>query len=332
MLQEPKPDATSTTALSKLSVVIPVYNEEESIPILFDRLITVLDRLPHAFEIVAVDDGSTDRSVARLTDCARKRSEFKVVEFRRNYGQTAALMAGIDHSSGDVIVTIDADLQNDPEDIPILLERLESGADVVSGWRKNRQDAAVRRTFVSRVANRLISTVSGVKLNDYGCTLKAYRRDVLQGVRLYGEMHRFVPIYASWMGAKVVEEPVRHHGRRFGTSKYGLERTLKVLLDLMVVKFFARYLVKPIYVFGGFGVLALVASFLSASYMLYLKVAHDVAMVATPLPIFVAMLFIVGIMTLLMGILAEILVRIYFESSGQTPYSVLRTTNMDEKT
>ncbi len=320
------------TALPKLSIVIPVFNEEESIPILFEKLIAVLDRLPHDFEIIAVDDGSADRSVARLNECAQERSEFKVVEFRRNYGQTAALMAGIDHSKGDIIIAIDADLQNDPEDIPLLLERLEDGADVVSGWRKNRQDAAVRRTFVSRVANRLISTVSGVKLNDYGCTLKAYKREVLQGVRLYGEMHRFVPIYASWMGAKVVEVPVRHHARQFGASKYGLERTLKVVLDLIVVKFFARYLVKPIYVFGGFGILALAASFLSACYMLYLKFVHDEAMVSTPLPIVVAMFFIVGVMALLMGILAEILVRTYFESVGQTPYSVLRTTNMDETT
>ena len=316
----------------RLSIVIPVFNEEESIQLLFEKLISVLDRLPHDFEIIAVDDGSADRSVARLNECAQERSEFKVVEFRRNYGQTAALMAGIDHSKGDVIIAIDADLQNDPEDIPLLLERLEDGADVVSGWRKNRQDAAVRRTFVSRVANHIISTVSGVKLNDYGCTLKAYKREVLQGVRLYGEMHRFVPIYASWMGAKVVEVPVRHHARRFGASKYGLERTLKVVLDLIVVKFFARYLVKPIYVFGGFGILALAASFLSACYMLYQKFVNDEAMVSTPHPNVVAMFFIVGVMALLMGILAEILVRTYFESVGQTPYSVLRTTNMDETT
>src|SRR5262249_16819970 len=193
----------------------------------------------------------TDRSAERLASAAAAHREIKVIEFRRNAGQTAALMAGIDHASGNIIVTLDADLQNDPKDIPLLLSKLEEGAAVVSGWRKDRQDARIRRTLVSRIANQLISRISGVRLHDYGCTLKAYRKEVLSGMRLYGEMHRFVPIYASWMGAKVVELPVRHHARRFGKSKYGLNRTFKVLLDLMVVKFFHRFLVKQFYLFGG---------------------------------------------------------------------------------
>ena len=243
------------TSAIELSVIVPVFNEEESVAPLVNALMSVLGRTRRRFEIIFVDDGSTDSSAERLSTAVATHPEIKIIQFRSNAGQTAALMAGIDHASGDTIVTIDADLQNDPEDIPMLLSKLDEGADVVSGWRKDRQDAPLRRNFVSRTANRLISRISGVRLHDYGCTLKAYRREVLGGMRLYGEMHRFVPVYASWMGAKVVELPVRHHARRFGKSKYGLNRTLKVVLDLMVVKFFSRYLVKPIYVFGGFGVL-----------------------------------------------------------------------------
>ena len=243
---------SASEAVTELSVIVPVFNEEESIAPLVKALMSVLGRTGRDFEIIFVDDGSTDRSAERLANAVAAHPEIKVIQFRYNAGQTAALMAGIDHASGDTIVTIDADLQNDPEDIPMLLSKLDEGADVVSGWRKDRQDAAIRRNFVSRIANMLISRISGVRLHDYGCTLKAYRKEVLGGMRLYGEMHRFVPIYASWMGAKVVELPVRHHARRFGKSKYGLNRTLKVVLDLLVVKFFSRYLVKPIYVFGGF--------------------------------------------------------------------------------
>src|SRR6185437_14390822 len=237
----------------KLTVVMPVYNEAESISPLLEALVAELDNLLDPYEIIAVNDGRRDASQQALEAAAEHYPQLKIIEFRRNAGQTAALMAGIDHASGDVIVTIDADLQNDPRDIPLMLAKLGEGYDVVSGWRQDRQDAPIRRNLFSRIANRLISRISGVRLHDYGCTLKAYRKDVLEGMRLYGEMHRFVPIYASWMGAKVTEMPVRHYPRRFGQSKYGLNRTIKVLLDLMVVKFFSRYLVKPIYVFGGFG-------------------------------------------------------------------------------
>jgi len=238
-------------------------------------------------------------------------------------------MAGIDHASGDTIVTIDADLQSDPEDIPILLNKLDEGADVVSGWRKDRQDAPLRRNFVSRIANSLISRISGVRLHDYGCTLKAYRREVLGGMRLYGEMHRFVPVYASWMGAKVVELPVRHHARRFGKSKYGLNRTLKVVLDLMVVKFFSRYLVKPIYVFGGFGLWSILGGVAVISYALYLKFFEATSLIQTPLPVLAAMLFLIGITSILMGLLAEIVVRTYFESQGLNSYNVRKLQNFE---
>jgi dolichol-phosphate mannosyltransferase len=283
------------------------------------------------FEVIAVNDGSQDGSSRELKEEAARYPELKVVNLRRNYGQTAALMAAIDHASAPIIVMIDADLQNDPEDIPQLVAKLHEGYDVVSGWRKDRKDAAVRRNLVSRLANRLISRISGVPLNDYGCTLKAYRRDVLSGMRLYGEMHRFIPIYASWMGARIIELPVQHHPRKFGKSKYGLERVIKVILDLIVVKFLDRHFVKPIYVFGGFGIFALVLSVLSTLYMLYLKVFEGLSMILTPLPIVSTMTFLVGIMSILMGLLAEMLVRTYFESQQRTAYAVRDTANFDDR-
>jgi glycosyltransferase involved in cell wall biosynthesis len=319
------------TKKTKLSVIVPVFNEEESIGILVESLVSVLRQIGRDFEIIFVNDGSTDRSAEKLASAITSHPEVKVIEFRYNAGQTAALMAGIDHASGDVIVTIDADLQNDPEDIPLLLTKLDEGADVVSGWRKDRQDAAIRRNLVSRIANMLISRISGVRLHDYGCTLKAYRKEVLGGMRLYGEMHRFVPIYASWMGAKVVELPVRHHARRFGNSKYGLNRTLKVVLDLMVVKFFSRYLVKPIYVFGGFGIWTILAGILAISYALYLKFFESTTLIQTPLPVLAAMLILIGISSILMGLLAEIMVRTYFESQGISSYNVRKLINFDRK-
>jgi dolichol-phosphate mannosyltransferase len=239
-------------------------------------------------------------------------------------------MAGIDHASGKIIVMIDADLQNDPEDIPRLIDKLNEGYDVVSGWRKDRKDTAIRRNLVSRLANRLISRISGVRLHDYGCTLKAYRYDVLRGMRLYGEMHRFIPIYASWMGAKIVELPVRHNPRKFGQSKYGLERVAKVVLDLTVVKFLDRHFVKPVYVFGGFGIFSLLVSALSMLSMLYLKLFEDISMILTPLPLLAAMTFLVGVMSILMGLLAEILVRIYFESQQRPAYGVRELVNFDD--
>ncbi|MEI9987740.1 MAG: glycosyltransferase family 2 protein [Aliidongia sp.] len=312
-----------------LSVIVPIYNEEESIDRMLLRLFEVLDRLQHRFEIIAVNDGSRDGSLALLRAAALQRPELKLVNFRRNYGQTAAMMAGIDHASGDIIVAIDADLQNDPDDIPALLDKLEEGFDVVSGWRKHRQDAAIRRNFVSKVANKVISRISGVALSDYGCTLKVYRKEVIKGVRLYGEMHRFIPIYAAWQGARVTELPVRHHPRQFGHSKYGLERILKVVLDLMVVKFLDRHFVKPIYVFGGFALFSFALSGLAALYMFYLKFAEGLSMILTPLPLLSAMGFLVGVMSLLMGLLAEMLVRIYFESQNRSPYLVKDLTNFD---
>lgn len=324
-------DVPKISEAVNLSVVVPIFEEEESIPLLVEMLVEELEKIGRTYEIVAVNDGSRDRSQAVLAEAAARYPQLRVVEFRTNAGQTAALMAGIDFSRGDIIVTIDADLQNDPSDIHVMLEKLDEGFDVVSGWRKDRQDAAIKRNFVSRIANRIISYISGVKLHDYGCTLKIYRREVLEGMRLYGEMHRFVPIYASWMGAKVVEMPVRHHARKFGRSKYGLNRIFKVVLDLIVIKFFSQYLVKPIYVFGGAAALFMAGSIASLVFMLWLKLAEGVSMIQTPMPVLAAMLFLLAVMTILLGILAEILVRTYFESQGRHAYHVRGTINMSGK-
>jgi len=332
-LNEPSGEAASrsgsTSGKIDLSVLVPVYNEEGNIPLLCQRLFGVLDRLAIASEVVAVNDGSKDRSLDQLREQAAAFPRLRIVDLRRNFGQTAALMAGIDHARGDVVLMIDADLQNDPEDIPRLMQKIDEGYDVVSGWRKDRKDAPLRRNFVSHVANKLISRISGVSLADYGCTLKAYRRDILQGVRLYGEMHRFIPIYASWMGARIIEIPVLHHPRRMGKSNYGLERVFKVLLDLIVVKFLDRHFVKPIYVFGGFGVFSLALCAISAFWMLYLKLVEGVSMILTPLPLISAMTFLVGCMSILMGLLAEMLVRTYFESQQRGAYSVRALFNFD---
>jgi glycosyltransferase involved in cell wall biosynthesis len=312
-----------------LSVITPIYNEEKNIPILVDQLLAVLQTLQKPFEIIAINDGSRDGSLAELRKQAALHPELKVVDFRRNYGQTAAIMAGIDHASGDMIISIDADLQNDPHDIPGLLAKLDEGFDVVSGWRKDRQDQAFRRNFLSRIANGVISSISGVRLHDYGCTLKAYRSDVVKDVRLYGEMHRFIPIYASWMGAKVVDMPVRHHARRHGYSNYGLERILKVVLDLIVVKFLDRYMVKPIYVFGGFGIVSLFFGAVSFVAMIVLKVVDNISMISTPLPLVTVMAVMTGVSSILMGLLAEMLVRTYFESQQRTNYHVRERINFD---
>jgi glycosyltransferase involved in cell wall biosynthesis len=305
-----------------VSVVVPVFNEEDSIAPLCSTLDEVLRTVGKPYKIILVNDGSVDRSRDEIIKAAKLYPQLIGINLRRNYGQTAALMAGIDHARGDVIVLIDADLQNDPKDIPRLLAKLDEGYDVVSGWRRERKDAAVRRNFVSRVANALISWISGVHLHDYGCTLKAYRYDVIKGVRLYGEMHRFIPIYASWMGARVTELPVAHHPRKFGKSKYGLDRVVKVILDLLVVKFLDRHMVKPIYIFGGFGLLSLLISMMSGIWMLYLKFFDHLSMIQTPLPLLTVFSLLIAVMSVLMGLIAEMLVRTYFESQQRAAYDV----------
>jgi dolichol-phosphate mannosyltransferase len=312
-----------------LSVIVPAKNEAQNLPVLIKRLLPVLRGIRLPFEVIVVNDGSTDGSLRVLRSLAAANPEIRVIDLARNYGQTAAMMAGFDHASGDIIVPIDADLQNDPADIPLLLAKLAEGYDVVSGWRKDRQDAAVRRNFVSRVANAVISQLSGVHLHDYGCTLKAYRRDVIGPVRLYGEMHRFIPIYAAWYGARIAEIPVKHNPRLHGKSHYGLERVVKVVLDLMVVRFLDRWIGKPIYIFGGFGALWFVVGAISAAYMLYLKFFGHLTMIQTPLPLLVVMSIMMGVMSISIGLVAEIVVRTYFESQSKSIYHARELINVD---
>src|SRR4026209_3022311 len=305
-----------------ISVFLPVYNEQDNIEQLDFSLSDALAKLGRRYEIISVDDGSTDQSLAKLRKIAARDHRVRIVSLRRNYGQTAAMSAGIDHARGQILIPMDADLQNDPADISRLLEKLDEGYDVVSGWRKNRKDKMITRKIPSMLANRLISWIGGVPLHDYGCSLKAYRRESLQDVRLYGEMHRFIPIYASWAGARVTEIPVEHHARTMGKSKYGLSLTLKVVFDLITIKFMASYQTKPIYVFGSFGMLAFAISMLAGVYAVFLKIFHGADFVQTPLPILAIVMFAVGIQFLLMGLLAEMLVRTYHESQSKAIYAV----------
>lgn len=307
-----------------LSVVLPVYNEEENIPLVHGQVKRALEALGRSYEILYVDDGSKDASFERLNAIAATDATVSIIRFRRNYGQTAALSAGIERSTGDIIILMDADLQNDPEDFQHLLAKLDEGYDVVSGWRKNRQDAALKRKLPSMIANGLISRVTGVHLHDYGCTLKAYRREVLIPVRLYGEMHRFIPVYASWAGARITEIPVNHRARQFGTSKYGLSRITRVILDLITVKFLGGYSTKPLYAFGTVGLLMGAASFLSLVFSLGEKFLENpsVRMHNNPLTMLSAILFGLAIQTILLGLLAELMIRTYHESQGKATYII----------
>jgi glycosyltransferase involved in cell wall biosynthesis len=317
----------------KISLVIPVYNEEENLRLLFDAIQNAMNPLLQTWEVVFVDDGSRDGSLDVLHELAEQDAQHvRVVSFRRNFGQTAAIAAGLDYAQGETIVLLDADMQNDPADIPMMLGKLDEGYDLVSGWRKHRKDTYITRTLPSNMANKLISWVTGVNLHDYGCTLKAYRRDVLEGFRLYGEMHRFIPVFASSVGAKIIEVPVNHHPRKFGKTKYGLERTLKVVLDLFTVKFLVSYSSKPIYLFGGAG-LALI--FGSGALLLYLgvrRVLTSVSVLGSPFFQLSVMLFILGFQSLLMGLIAELLVRTYYESQRKPTYRIRKTINLPKNT
>lgn len=306
-----------------LSLVIPVYNEEQNIPLLFEAIHKALENLEHSWEVIFVDDGSQDGSLPALETLVEKDSEHvRVVIFRRNFGQTAAIAAGIDHSEGEIIVLLDADMQNDPADIPMLLDKLDEGYDLVSGWRKDRKDNRFTRTIPSNMANGLISWVTGVRLHDYGCTLKAYRREALEGFRLYGEMHRFIPVFAHSVGAKITELPVRHHPRKFGEAKYGLERTVKVVLDLFTVKFLLDYSHKPMRLFGGTGVILIGMSFFLLAYLFIRKVFFFIDVLTSPFFQIGVMFLILGFQSILMGLIAELLARTYHESQSKTTYTV----------
>lgn len=305
-----------------ISIVIPLYNEEESIPSLYTRLTAALDEYGRPFEAIIIDDGSSDRSFELLTDIARKDTRYKVIRLRRNFGQTAAFSAGFDAARGDVIITMDADLQNDPADIPLLMSKIEEGYDIVSGWRKDRQDRFLDRKLPSMIANRMISNVTEVKLHDYGCSLKAYRRDLLQHVRLYGEMHRFIPALAVQVGGTVTEVPVNHHARRFGSSKYGISRTVRVVLDLITVWFLGTYATRPIHVFGGLGLLSTFMGVLLGGYLSFVKLFMNENIGSRPLLMLAVLLVVVGVQLITMGLLGEMIIRTYYESQGKPIYYV----------
>jgi glycosyltransferase involved in cell wall biosynthesis len=312
-----------------LSIVVPMYDEAENVQPMHAALTQTLDDLGLDYEIIVVDDGSTDGTYDRLSELSDCDPRLRLVKLRRNFGQTAAMSAGFDHARGEIVISMDGDLQNDPEDIPRLVEKLDEGYDVVSGWRKDRQDDAIRR-IPSRVANWLIGLVIGVHLHDYGCTLKAYRSDVVTETRLYGEMHRFLPALAHMAGAQITEIPVAHHPRRFGRSKYGLRRTFKVLLDLLTVKFLSSYATKPSYVFGGSGVLFCVLGFFAAVFTAYERFVNHVYVYKDPALLVAVFLLIIGIQLILIGLLAELVVRTYHESQAKPTYSVRELRNFEE--
>lgn len=306
----------------KLSIVIPIYNEEENIQPLYDELNEVLQSIHHSHEIVFVDDGSSDRSLELLKKIQQQDDTVVVVSFRRNFGQTAAMAAGFDYATGDVIVTMDGDMQNDPHNIPQLLAKMEEGFDLVSGWRFNRQDAFINRKLPSMIANKLISTVTGVHLHDYGCTLKMFNKEITKGIRLYGEMHRFIPAIASGMGSRIAEVKVNHRPRRFGTSKYGISRTLRVILDLMTVKFLLSYATRPIQVFGMLGIISGSLGFFIALIMTIQRQFFGIPLGNRPLLLLAVLLIFMGMQFISMGLLGELQARTYFETQNKPIYTV----------
>lgn len=322
------PAMQSTAQAPAVSVVIPVYNEEESVDLLCDKLNAALSQLGRSYEIILVDDGSTDRTWDLLVANTRRIPHLRAIRFRRNFGQTAAMSAGFHAARGDVIVTLDADLQNDPADIPKLLERIDAGFDVVSGWRKDRKDAFINRKLPSMIANGLISRMTGVALHDYGCTLKAYRRDVIKNVHLYGEMHRFIPALASWVGGRIDEVVVTHHARQFGQSKYGISRTFRVVLDLMTVKFLLQYSTRPIQVFGRIGLICGAIAMLMMTALAVDRLFHiaDPFLLKRPFWVITPLMMLAFCMQFIsMGLLAEMQIRTYHEAQDK-PIYVIRET------
>ncbi|GJQ52923.1 MAG: dolichol-phosphate mannosyltransferase [Anaerolineaceae bacterium] len=306
-----------------LSLVIPVYNEAASLPLLYEAIEKALKPLKQKWEVVFVDDGSRDSSLDVLRTLAEKNlNHVRVLVFRRNFGQTAAISAGIDHAQGETIVLMDSDLQNDPADIPRLLAKLDEGYDLVSGWRKDRKDNRLTRTIPSNIANWLISVVTGVHLHDYGCTLKAYRREALGGFRLYGEMHRFIPVFAHSIGARIAEIPVSHHPRKFGKANYGLDRTVKVILDLFTVKFLLEYSHKPIRLFGGAGASLMLIGIVDLAYIFFRRMFFNVPASTSPLLLVGVMFVILGFQSILMGLIAELLARTYHEAQHKPTYTL----------
>jgi len=306
----------------QISAIVPIYNEAPNLRALFTRLKAALDELARDWEMLLVDDGSTDDGPALLRELAKEEPRVRVLFLTRNFGQTAALAAGIEHARGDLLVTLDADLQNDPKDIASLIEKLESGYDVVSGWRKERKDPFLTKVLPSRIANWLIRRISGVQIHDLGCTLRVYRREILQRIPLYGEMHRFLPVLAVWEGARICELPVNHSPRTAGASKYGMERSAKVVLDMFTIQFLHRYGTKPLYLFGGLGLPSCALGVLVGGFTLYQRLAFGIWVHKNPLILLAVFLFLVGTQLLLMGLLAELIMRVYYESQGKRVYAL----------
>jgi glycosyltransferase involved in cell wall biosynthesis len=318
----PSPAAAAPVAPVDISVVVPVYNEYDSLPALLEALTQVLEVLAHPYEIICIDDGSTDGSGDRLRELAQQYPRLRAVLLRRNYGQTAAMAAGFDYALGSVVITMDGDLQNDPTDIPRLLDRLNEGYDLVSGWRKDRQDNTLTRLIPSKIANWLIGSVTGVELHDYGCSLKAYRAEVIHDLNLYGELHRFLPALAFIEGARITEMPVTHHPRRFGTSKYGLGRTLRVVMDMLTVYFMKKFLTRPMHVFGSLGLVSMAAGLALGIYLTLVKILADQDIGDRPLLVLAVVLLLAGIQLFSFGLLAELLMRTYHESQQRPIYRV----------
>ncbi|OGC47101.1 MAG: glycosyl transferase [Candidatus Portnoybacteria bacterium RIFCSPLOWO2_01_FULL_43_11] len=313
---------------SYLSLIIPFYNEEENLPFLVEKLNQVLPSLGKTFEVIFIDDGSDDNGFDILKSLLTNKNNWRIIRLRKNFGQTAAWAAGLDETKGEIIVIMDSDLENDPSDILLLLSKIDEGYDIVSGWRKNRwANNPLSRRLTSRLANWLIAKISGVKLHDFGCSLKAYRQEVLKDVKLYGEMHRFLAILASWQGAKIAEVVVNFTPRQFGHSKYGLERIIKVILDLIVIKFLSGYFTKPIYFFGRVGIFSIILSFLTFLLSVYYKFWGGKTFIETPLPVLTALFFIVGIILILIGLLAEMVMRVYHESRDRKIYVIKEKYN-----
>jgi len=319
--------AAEAALTPRISIVIPLYNEEESIPRLYDELVKAIANYGQPAEVIIIDDGSRDRSFALLSDIAAQDPRFTIIRFRRNFGQTAGFAAGFAQARGDVVITMDADLQNDPMDIPLLMAKIDEGYDIVSGWRKDRQDRFLDRRLPSMMANRLISNVTDVRLHDYGCSLKAYRRDVLQHVRLYGELHRFVPALASQAGGTVTEVPVNHRARQYGKSKYGISRTIRVMLDLINVWFLGAYSTRPIHVFGTLGFASAALGIVVGVYLSFLKIFLGQSIGNRPLLLLAVLLVVIGVQLVTMGLLGEMITRTYYESQNKTIYVVREIVN-----
>ncbi len=325
-MSRPDPGATSSP---EISIVIPVYNEQQTIPHLHRALTEALEDLERSWEVILVNDGSSDHSAERLDEVAAADPRFVAIHLRRNFGQTPAMSAGFDHARGEIIVAMDADLQNDPADIPKLLARIDEGYDVASGWRRDRKDSFLTRILPSRVANALISAVTGVRLHDYGCSLKAYRREILEDVKLYGEMHRFIPALAYWAGAQITEVEVSHHPRKYGSSKYGLSRTIRVFLDLLTVKFLLSYVTRPIQVFGKWGLLSGTIGFLMALWLSFRKFYFGEDIGNRPALLLAVLLILVGFQFVTMGLLAELQTRTYYEAQNKPIYAIRRITGRE---